>query len=147
MAHSIRSRLHSRVARIVEGLQRDLGGHLFAGDLQLIGAACDVVARETVRIADIAVTDRATDGLAVAAAGQPPDPFTVPIDGLPTEQHDRRIACEPGEHLANATRALLRDRAAASEIDLAAQLHGPPEPRFDRRVIRPDVAAPRPVTL
>src|SRR4051812_20711545 len=98
-----------------------------------------MVGGDALRTTNVAVADRAAGRVAVTATGQPTDPLAIAVDRLAPQQHHRGVTREPGEHLANATRSLDGDGGPATEIDLAAQFHRPPEPRFHGRVVRPDV--------
>src|SRR5262245_48425721 len=92
------SALDARHRRIVERLEKDLGGHAGRGDFELITSGKQFVAHHaTLGIADIAVADGAADRVSVAAACEPARTLAVAIDRLAPEQENGRIGSEPGK--------------------------------------------------
>src|SRR5690349_9098309 len=91
------SALDARHGGVVARLEENLCRYARRGDLERVAAGQHLIAVDAVRITDIAVTDRAADGVGVAPAREPADAFAIAIDGLASQQHDGRIGGESRE--------------------------------------------------
>src|SRR4029079_7532903 len=99
------------------------------------------------RIADIAIADRTVDRVSVTAAREPADTLAVAIDGLAPQEHDRGIGGKRGEQPRQLDCSLSLECGAPPKRRARFQLHGPAETGDQRRVIGPDLYAPRAVAL
>src|SRR5262249_46401328 len=137
-----------RVGGVVQRIEEDFGGHAHCGDLELVAAGENARSIDAIlRIADIAVADRAPDRIAVTAAREPAPALPAAIDGSRAQERDRGIGCETGEHTWQSLCGLSLQRGASLKWCGRFQLHGPTETGKQRRVVRPDFSAPGTIAL
>src|SRR5262249_61452965 len=94
------------------------------------------------RTAHVAITDRAFDGVAVAAAREPTHALPIAVDGLAAEQHDVGIGGEPGEQARKSLRGLNFEGGASLKGGARFQLHRPAETRHHKRAGPPPLRPP-----
>src|SRR5712692_2794159 len=95
-----------------------------------------------------AETDRTTEGVAVGARADATDQHAVAPDGLGMiEQRLGIVEQEHDETSRERAFALGRERLATDEPSALVHSHREAEPGFERRVLAPEIVAPRAIRL